>query len=80
MERDKGILLLYHRPAEQGALTIMEHVHSFARYSRFRGHRWTINTALGFSRGLSGFKFDAVVFRYSLVAIPPYPVDEYFDE
>jgi hypothetical protein len=73
--RVNGILLLYHRPLEVSASTIMEHVEAFERHSRFRV--WKVNTALGPPQGLSSLDFATVVLHYSLFG-PEYHLDQRF--
>ena len=70
-----GILLLYHHPWSKNASTIMEHVSSFAKYSRFKV--WEINTARGFHQGLNQLKFDTIVLHYSLFG-PQYLLNQGF--
>jgi hypothetical protein len=59
-----GILLLYNHPLLANAPTILEHVHAFARHSRFSV--WSVNTELGFPRSLDRFQFQVVVLHYSV--------------
>ena len=59
-----AILLIYHHPVARNAPTIMEHVTSFERYSRFPIVR--VNTELGFDSRLRDLRFAAVLFHYSL--------------
>jgi hypothetical protein len=65
-----GILLFYHHPLRDNAPTIMEHVNSFCRCSRFRV--WAVNTELGFPRGLQDLRFRIIVFHWSLFGSWPY--------
>lgn len=74
--RVSGILLLYHHPARHSAPTIMEHVESFERNSRYKV--WKVNTDLGFPGGLKGLRFETVVLHYSLFGIWPYRLDRSF--
>jgi len=74
--RVNGILLLYHRPLEASASTIVEHVQAFPQHSRFPV--WCVNTEFGFPRSLSGFQFSVVVLHYSLFGIVPYRLDDRF--
>jgi len=60
-----GVLLLYnHPPITVRAPTILEHVRAFTRHSRFPV--WSLNTEMGFPKGLRQREFAAVVFHYSL--------------
>jgi len=59
-----GILLLYHHYWNKNAPTIMEHVDSFSKYSKFKV--WAVNTEKGFPSGLNRFEFDIIVLHYSL--------------
>lgn len=76
-----GILHIYHRPATmlgRDAPTVMEHIESFGRYSRFRV--WSVNTELGMSPGLADLRFSAVVLHYSLFGTVPYRLgDDFLD-
>ena len=63
-----GILLLYYRPLTAGAPTILEHVSAIPSHSRFAV--WTVNTALGFPRGLRDLDFRIIVLHYSLFGPP----------
>jgi hypothetical protein len=63
----EGVLLIYHQPVFRGysnASTVMEHVGGIARHSRFPV--FTVNTDLGFPRGLERLRFKAVLMHYSL--------------
>ena len=64
-----GVLLVYHHPLVINAPTIMEHVNSFSRYSRFKV--WAINTEFGFPRGLSRLQFQVILLHYSLFGFTP---------
>ena len=68
-----GILLLYHYPLVPGANTIMEHVSSFRRHSKF--NVWELNTELGFPRGLKNLNFDIIILHYSIFGIYPYQIN-----
>lgn len=59
-----GVLLLFHHFPGENAPTIMEHVESFARHSRFPV--FAVNTDRGFPRALEHLRFRAVVLHYSL--------------
>jgi hypothetical protein len=59
-----AILLVYHHPVVRNAPTIMEHVTSFERYSRFPVIK--VNTELGLDPRLRELRFPVVVFHYSL--------------
>ena len=69
--RVPGILLLYHRPLFGDAATIEEHIAAFPRHSRFPVQ--TVNTDLGFPRGLARRRYDAIVLHYSVFASGPHP-------
>jgi hypothetical protein len=71
-----GVLLLYHHPEGVNAATIMEHVESFAKHSRFRV--WNYNTDAGFPRALGDYRFGAIVLHYSLFGPMSYRLDDYF--
>ena len=59
-----GVLLLHHHPIRAQAPDVIESVRAFRRYSRFPV--FTVNTRLGFPRGLAGLRFRAVVLHYTL--------------
>ena len=63
-KRVQGILLLYLNQFGINASTIIEHIHSFERYSKYMV--WGINTYYGFPRGLDKLDFDIIVFHYSI--------------
>ena len=72
-----GVLLLYHRPIPRwfkDASTVMEHVQSFGRFSRFG--QWRVNSDTGFPQGLADLDFSAVLLHYSLFGMGPYSLDE----
>jgi hypothetical protein len=71
-----GVLLLYHHPLSKNAATILEHVESFARYSKFKV--WSLNVAYGFPRGLRNINFNTIVLHYSLFGSYPYAIPEIF--
>jgi hypothetical protein len=71
-----GILFLYHHPIISNAPTIMEHVNSFQRYSRFKV--WEINTEFGFPLSLYGISFDIIVLHYSLFGSSQYQLGPRF--
>src|SRR3954464_8678917 len=66
----QGVLLLYHCPPGPSAQTIMDHVCSFERNSRFK--IWSVNTAEGFPEALPSLEFCSIVLHYSLFGIVPY--------
>lgn len=70
-----GVLLIYHHFLTSNAPTIMEHVNAFQRYSHFRV--WSVNTELGFPKGLHELRFRIIVLHYSLFA-SHYLLDEEF--
>lgn len=75
----EGVLHLYHRPASlvhRDASTVMEHVNSFSRYSRFPV--WALNTQLGVPNALWRLRFAAVVLHYSLFAPDSYHLNQEF--
>ena len=66
-----GILVVYHRPDYRltprpfaDAATVREHIHSFARNSRFPV--WEVNTDLGFPARLREVHPTVLVLHYSL--------------
>jgi hypothetical protein len=59
-----GVLLLHHRPIRAQAPDVIESVRAIRRYSRFPVY--TVNTRLGFPKGLRGLRFRAVVLHYTL--------------
>lgn len=63
-KRVHGILLLYFHFWNRNAPTIIEHINSFSKYSKFKV--WGINTGHGFPEGVKSLEFDVVVFHYSL--------------
>ena len=69
MPKVNGVLLLYNHPLVRNAPTIMEHVHAFRQHSRFTF--WTINTELGFPKGMNEARFQAIVLHYSLFGLKP---------
>jgi hypothetical protein len=58
------ILLIYNHPLSDNAPTIMEHVNSFEKYSKYKIR--SINTELGFPKGLDKIKFPVIVLHYSV--------------
>jgi len=73
-----GVLLVYYHPLSKNASTIIEHVESFGRYSKFKV--WTLNVAYGFPSGLRGLEFSTVVLHYSLFGSYPFALPEKFLE
>ena len=71
-----GVLLLYYHPLSKNASTIMEHVESFSRYSKYKV--WPLNVAYGFPSGLRELEFSAVIMHYSLFGSYPYALSEKF--
>ena len=71
-----AILLLYYSPLGSSAPTILEHVDSFARHSAFPV--FSVNTELGFPRGLSHLRFRVVVLHYSVFGRYPYLLNAAF--
>lgn len=69
-----SILLIYHHTRPANAPTIMEHVHSFEKYSSFSVN--AINTANGFPRNLRKFEFAAIVMHYSMFGSLPFLLSE----
>jgi hypothetical protein len=76
-----GILVVYHRPDYRltprpfaDAATVREHIHSFARHSRFPV--WEVNTDLGFPRRLREVHPTVLVLHYSLFAAGRYLLGE----
>jgi hypothetical protein len=65
-----SILLLYAHPYAVNAPTIMEHVGSFEKYSRYKV--WAVNTEFGFPGQLTVLKFKVVVLHYSLFGTYPF--------
>ncbi|MGH2650190.1 MAG: hypothetical protein ACRDHK_03135 [Actinomycetota bacterium] len=74
--RVNGILLLYHDPRVISASMVLDLVHAFSRYSRFRV--WAVNTELGFPRSIGPLEFEVVVLHYSVFAWKPYFLSEEF--
>lgn len=73
-----GILLLYRHPFHRAASTIMEHVNSFERYSKFKV--WKVNTECGFPRDLGRMTFRVIVLHYSLFGTAYYSIGGRFLE
>ena len=71
-----GILLLYYHPLSKNASTIMEHVESFGRYSKYKVS--ALNLAYGFPIGLRDLEFSTVVLHYSLFGSYPFAIPEKF--
>lgn len=69
-----AILLIYHHPLVRNAPTIMEHVNSFEKYSRFPVIK--VNTECGLDPRLRDLRFPVVVFHYSLFGCEHYLIDE----
>lgn len=72
-----GALLIYHRPVApwiRDASTVMEHLRSFARHSRFR--IWDVNTDIGFPPGLADLEFKAVILHYCVFGMGGYRLSE----
>lgn len=78
MNKVNGILLIYHHPLRSDAATIMEHVTSFEKHSRFRV--WKVNTALGFPKALRDLRFATIILHYSLFGWYPFALYEPFYE
>jgi len=73
-----AILLVYHHPVVRNAPTIMEHVTSFERYSRFPVIK--VNTEGGLDPRLRDLRFPVVVFHYSLFGCEQYLIgDEWYE-
>jgi hypothetical protein len=68
--------LLYYSPLGASAATVSEHVGSFARHSRFPV--FSVNTELGFPRGLLRLGFRVVVLHYSVFGRYPYLLSDAF--
>ena len=77
-DRINGALLVYHHPLLRNATTIMEHVNSFEKHSRFR--IWSLNTELGFPSALENMRFKVILLHYSLFGIVPYQIGRRFLE
>jgi len=60
-----GVLFLYFHYWDKNAPTIIEHISSFSKYSKFKV--WGINTERGFPAGLKSLEFDIIVLHYSLL-------------
>jgi hypothetical protein len=73
-----GILLIYHHPHTVSAPTIMEHVDSFERYSRFKV--WKVNTAHGFPKGIRDVDFAVIVLHYSPFGRYPFLLPKAFQD
>jgi len=71
-----AILLLYYSPLGANAATVSEHVGSFARHSGFPV--FSVNTELGFPRGLSRLDFRVLVLHYSVFGRYPYLLSSAF--
>lgn len=69
-----AILLIYHHPLVRNAPTIMEHVTSFDKYSRFPVIK--VNTECGLDPRLRELRFPVVVFHYSLFGCEHYLINE----
>jgi hypothetical protein len=72
-----GVLVLYHRPIAplfRDASTVVQHVSSFRRHSRFGVVE--LNVHAGMPPGLRRLSFDAVILHYSLFA--SHPLDDEF--
>ncbi len=71
-----GILVIYNHPYAVNAPTIMEHVTSFKKYSRYKV--WNINVAFGFPKGLSKLNFSVIILHYSLFGSYPFKLGNEF--
>ena len=71
-----GILIIYCHHLSPNASTIMEHVESFGRYSKFKV--WSLNVAFGFPSGLRELEFSTVVLHYSLFGSYPFALPDRF--
>jgi len=69
-------LLLYAHPISENAPTIMEHVRSFEKYSRYSVLE--LNTAFGFPRFLSSQQFAIIILHYSLFGSYPFGLSKKF--
>jgi len=59
-----GILFLYFHYWDKNAPTIVDHINSFPKYSKFKV--WALNTERGFPKGLKKLEFDIILLHYSL--------------
>lgn len=71
-----GILLIYHRVLSPDAATVMEHIDSFEKFSRFKV--WKVNTELGYPKILNKLKFKIVVLHYSLFGSRQYQISDHY--
>ncbi len=71
----EGIVLLYHY-APPYAATVLEHVESFAKHSRYAV--WPVNVEVGFPPALSRLEPSVVVLHYSLFGSSRYFLSEQF--
>src|SRR4051794_23280871 len=59
-----GVLVIHDHPIGPHAPDVIESVRAYRRYSRHAV--WTVNTRLGFPRGLARLRFRAVILHYTL--------------
>lgn len=69
-------LLLYAHPLGENAPTIMEHVRSFGKYSKYSVLE--LNTEFGFPRFLSSQRFAIIILHYSLFGSYPFCLSKKF--
>jgi hypothetical protein len=71
-----GVLLIYSHPYAANAPTVMEHVESFHKYSKFRV--WAINSECGFPKELANLHFAVIILHYSLFGSCPFRLSKKF--
>lgn len=71
-----AILVLYHSELGPNAPTIMQHMSSFARFSKFPVIE--LNTYVGFPESLTKLRFTKIILHYSLFGVVPYALCDRF--
>ena len=70
------MLLIYSHPYAANAPTVMEHVESFAKYSKF--NIWAINSECGVPKELPNLTFAVIILHYSLFGSLPFRLNKRF--
>lgn len=69
-ENISSILFLYFHPLQKDAITILDHVNAFKRYSKYPVIQ--VNIYLGFPKILNKYSFSVIVLHYSLFGSQPF--------
>ena len=75
MNVNANLLIYFHWPTVN-APTIMEHINSFKKYSKF--HVYSLNVNYGFPKNLDKLQFCVITLHYSLFGIYPFMLNDKF--